>query len=260
MTRFRPSLPMNFLIFVLVSVFFAIFINTQTSYAARFNIPPFSINLDSPDAARQLSGVMQIVIILTILSVAPAILLLTTSFTRLVVVFSFLKHALGTQQSPPNQVLVSLALFMTFIIMQPVWKEAYENAYVPYRDGLISGDQFLIKVQQPFKQFMLKHTRKKDLALFVSMSGKPKPKSPKELSIMTIIPAFAVSEIKTAFEIGFLLYIPFLILDMVVASILLSMGMMMLPPVMISLPFKIMLFILVDGWNLLVGSLMKSFG
>ncbi len=230
-----------------------------TAHGAEIKIPSITLNLNSPNGPKQLSGILQIVIILTILSVAPAILLLTTSFTRLIIAFSFLRHALGTQQSPPNQVLISLALFMTFFIMQPVWKNAYENAYVPYRDGFITGDEFLNKVQVPFKNFMLKHTRKKDLALFLSLTKTPKPKSPANLSLVTVIPAFAISEIKTAFEIGFLLYIPFLILDMVVASILLSMGMMMLPPVMISLPFKIMLFILVDGWNLLIGSLMKSF-
>ncbi len=245
--------------FLSLLALFVVFFLVICCHAAEIKVPFLTFNLDSPQSPKQLSGILQIVIILTILSVAPAILLLTTSFTRLIIAFSFLRHALGTQQSPPNQVIVSLALFMTFFIMQPVWKKAYTDAYVPYKDGLISGSEFLERVQKPFKDFMLKHTRKKDLALFLSLSKTPKPKSPDDLSLVTIIPAFSISEIKTAFEIGFLLYIPFLILDMVVASILLSMGMMMLPPVMISLPFKIMLFILVDGWNLLVGSLIKSF-
>ncbi|SFM47498.1 flagellar type III secretion system pore protein FliP [Thermodesulforhabdus norvegica] len=232
----------------------------RISPAAELNVPPLTLNLNAQDGPKQLSTVLQIVIILTILSVAPAILLMTTSFTRLVIAFSFLRHALGTQQSPPNQVIVSLALFLTFFIMKPVWEKAYHEAYVPYREGRISGEEFLQDIQRPFREFMLKHTREKDLALFVSLSSKSKPRSPDELPLTVVIPAFAISEITTAFEIGFLLYIPFLILDMVVASILLSMGMMMLPPVMISLPFKIMLFVLVDGWNLLVGSLVKSFG
>lgn len=241
-------------------VFALIFIAFTTSSAAELKIPPLTFNLDTPEGPRQLSGVLQIVIILTILSMAPAILLMTTSFTRLVIALSFLRHALGTQQSPPNQVIISLALFLTFFIMRPVWEKAYNEAYVPYREGKIGGEEFLESVQRPFREFMLKHTREKDLALFVSLSSKKKPESPEELPLTVIIPAFAISEMTTAFEIGFLLYIPFLILDMVVASVLLSMGMMMLPPVMISLPFKIMLFVLVDGWNLLVGSLVKSFG
>ncbi|MCX7823003.1 MAG: flagellar type III secretion system pore protein FliP [Syntrophobacterales bacterium] len=228
--------------------------------AEELRIPPFIIDLKSSKGPEQLSTVMRIALVITVISVAPAILLLMTSFTRIVVVFSFLRHALGTQQAPPNQVLVSLALFLTFFIMKPVWNQAYENAYIPYREGEISDEEFLDNFVKPFKDFMLKNTRKKDLALFASLAtGGQKPGSPEELPLTTIIPAFAISEMKTAFEIGFLIYVPFLILDMVVASILLSMGMMMLPPVMISLPFKIMLFILVDGWGLLIESLIKSF-
>lgn len=228
--------------------------------AAEIKIPPLTFDLRSPHGPEQVSTVIKIALVITVLSVAPAILLLMTSFTRIVVVFSFLRHALGTQQAPPNQILVSLALFLTFFIMKPVWNQAYENAYIPYKEGEISDEEFLENFVKPFKDFMLKNTRKKDLALFASIAtGGKKPESPDELPLTTIIPAFAVSEMKTAFEIGFLIYVPFLILDMVVASILLSMGMMMLPPVMISLPFKIMLFILVDGWGLLVESLVKSF-
>lgn len=229
-------------------------------YPKELKIPAVTIDLNFPKGAEQISTVIKIALVLTVISVAPAILLLMTSFTRIVVVFSFLRHALGTQQAPPNQVLISLALFLTFFIMKPVWNQAYENAYIPYREGEITDEEFLDNLVKPFKDFMLKNTRKKDLALFASLAtGGQKPESPEDLPLTTIIPAFAVSEIKTAFEIGFLIYIPFLILDMVVASILLSMGMMMLPPVMISLPFKIMLFILVDGWGLLVESLVKSF-
>lgn len=245
---------------VLTCLLFIFLICSTAVHAAELKIPPLTLNLDDTGAPKQLSGLLQIVIILTILSIAPTILLMTTSFTRLVIALSFLRHALGTQQSPPNQVIISLALFMTFFIMKPVWESAYQNAYVPYRDGQMTGEEFLGEVQKPFKKFMLKYTREKDLALFVSFSSGVKPRNPDDLSLSVIVPAFAISEVTTAFKIGFLLYVPFLILDMVVASILLSMGMMMLPPVMISLPFKIMLFVLVDGWNLLMGSLVKSFG
>jgi flagellar biosynthetic protein FliP len=182
-----------------------------------------------------------------------------TSFTRFAIVFSFLRTALGTQQSPPTQILIGLALFLTFFVMQPVWQRINQEAIVPYEQHKISGEELINRGAVPLKEFMLKHTQKTDLALFVSMSQKEKPQNVEAIPISTIIPAFVISELKTAFQIGFMLYIPFIILDMVVASILLSMGMMMLPPVMISLPFKLMLFILVDGWNLLIGSLVKSF-
>ncbi|MEJ5300791.1 MAG: flagellar type III secretion system pore protein FliP [Thermodesulforhabdaceae bacterium] len=245
---------------VFLTALFILLTFFSSAFAVELKIPPLTLDLKSPQGADQLSTVLKIALVLTVVSVAPAILLLMTSFTRIVVVFSFLRHALGTQQAPPNQILVSLALFLTFFIMKPVWNQAYEKAYLPYKEGEITDEEFLDNFVKPFKDFMLKNTRKKDLALFASLStGGEKPETPENLSLTTIIPAFAVSEIKTAFEIGFLIYVPFLILDMVVASILLSMGMMMLPPVMISLPFKIMLFILVDGWSLLVESLIKSF-
>ena len=208
---------------------------------------------------QQISGVLQILFLLTILTLAPAILIMMTSFTRLAVVFALLRQALGTQQSPPNQIIIGLALFLTFFIMQPVWQKIHKEAIVPYQQHEISGEEFLDKSINPLKDFMLKHTRKSDLALFVSFSQQEKPQNAASLSVVTVIPAFVISELKVAFEIGFMLYIPFIILDMVISSILLSMGMMMLPPVMISLPFKLMLFVLVDGWNLLTGSLVKSF-
>lgn len=232
---------------------------TSSARAAGVDLPGIQLDLNSSEGPQQISGVLKIVFILTILSLAPAFLILMTSFTRLVVVFSFLRHALGTQGSPPNQVIVGLALFLTFFIMQPVWQEVHQNAIVPYEGHEISNEEFLTRATKPLKSFMLKQTRKKDLALFVSLSQKEKPKNAESLSITTVIPAFVVSELKTAFQIGFMLYLPFLVLDMVVSSILLSMGMMMLPPVMISLPFKLMLFVLVDGWNMLVGSLVQSF-
>jgi len=229
------------------------------SFAAGINLPAVNLNLDDAKGPQQISGVLQIIFLLTVLSLAPAALILMTSFARFAIVLSFLRSALGTQQSPPNQVIIGLALFLTFFIMQPVWQRIHQEAIVPYEQREISGEQLVSRGLTPLKEFMLKHTNKHDLALFVSMAQKEKPQNAESLSISTVIPAFVISELKTAFQIGFMLYIPFIILDMVVASILLSMGMMMLPPVMISLPFKLMLFILVDGWNLLIGSLVKSF-
>ena len=196
-------------------------------------------SLDDAKGPEQISGVLQIIFLLTVLSLAPAVLILMTSFTRFAIVFSFLRSALGTQQSPPNQVIIGLALFLTFFIMQPVWQRINQEAIVPYEQHKISGQELINRGVAPLKEFMLKHTQKPDLALFVSMSQKEKPQNAEAFPILTVvIPAFVISELKTAFQIGFMLYIPFIILDMVVASILLSMGMMMLPPVMISLPFK----------------------
>lgn len=237
----------------------AILLLPAISSAAGIEIPAFNLNLDDAKGPQQVSGIMQVLLVLTILSLAPALLILMTSFTRLAIVLSFLRHALGTQQAPPNQVIVGLALFLTFFIMQPVWQRIHQEAIQPYQQHKISGEEFLDKGVAPLKEFMLKHTHKSDLALFVSMTQKEKPRNAESLSITTVVPAFVISELKTAFQIGFMLYIPFIILDMVVSSILLSMGMMMLPPSMISMPFKLMLFIMVDGWNLLIGSLVKSF-
>ncbi|MCE5333024.1 MAG: flagellar type III secretion system pore protein FliP [Desulfobacteraceae bacterium] len=226
---------------------------------AGFDLPALHFNLDEAKAPQQITGVLQIIFLMTIISIAPSILILMTSFTRFAIVLSFLRQALGTQQAPPNQVLVGLALFLTFFVMHPTWQRVHQEAIVPYQQQKISSEELINRGMVPIKDFMLKHTRTGDLALFVSISQKEKPQNADSLSIATIIPAFVISELKTAFQIGFMLYIPFIILDMVVSSILLSMGMMMLPPVMISLPFKLMLFILVDGWNLLIGSLVKSF-
>jgi flagellar biosynthetic protein FliP len=182
-----------------------------------------------------------------------------TSFTRLVVVFSLLRHAMGTQQAPPNQVMVGLALFLTFFVMQPVWVQVHEQALVPYFDGAINEKEALDRALPPFREFMLKETRKKDLGMFIQLSQTPTPRDASEVPTRALIPAFITSELKTSFEIAFLLYIPFLVIDMVVASVLMSMGMMLLPPVMISLPFKLMLFVLADGWSMVVDSLVKSF-
>jgi flagellar biosynthetic protein FliP len=215
--------------------------------------------LDQLLAPERLSLSMQLLLLLTVLSLAPALVVMVTSFTRLAVVFSFLRHALGTQQMPPNQILIALSLFLTFFIMAPVWHDIQEKAVNPYINQQMSGQEAVKKGLEPLRAFMLKQTREKDLGLFISITKNPKPKNAQEVPISSLIPAFMISELRTAFEIGFLLYLPFLIIDMVVASVLLSMGMMMLPPVMISLIFKILLFVLVDGWNLVVGSLVKSF-
>jgi len=222
-------------------------------------LPTIKIGVEGAQNAPQLSVFLQILLLLTILSIAPALLLMLTSFTRLVVVFSILRHALGLQQTPPNQVLISLALFLTFFIMAPVFKNIYDEALVPYMQKQISEEELFERASKPLKEFMLKNTREKDLALFIKLRGEERPKSKEEVSLLTLIPAFMISELKTAFQIGFLLYIPFLVIDIVVSSVLISMGVLMLPPMMLSLPLKLLLFVLVDGWNLLVMSLVKSF-
>jgi len=227
--------------------------------ALALTLPAVRLSLEPAKGPEQVAPVLQILLLLTVLSVAPALLLMLTSFTRLVVVFSLLRHALGTQQTPPNQVLISLALFLTFFIMAPVFREAYQRGIQPYLDHQLTEEEMFREALKPFRQFMLKNTREKDLALFVKIRGEKRPRNPGEVSTLSLIPAFMISELRTAFEIGFLLYIPFLIIDMVVSSVLLSMGMLMLPPMMISLPLKLLLFVLVDGWNILVGSLARSF-
>jgi flagellar biosynthetic protein FliP len=215
--------------------------------------------LDQALAPDRLSTSLLLFLVLTALSLAPALVVMVTSFTRLVVVFSFLRHALGTQSMPPNQVLIALSLFLTFFIMAPVWHDIQSSAVQPYVDQKLTGEEAVQRGIQPLKTFMCKQTREKDLALFLSIMKAPRPKNFQDLPITAVVPAFMISELRTSFEIGFLLFLPFLIIDMVVASVLLSMGMMMLPPVMISLVFKILLFVLVDGWNILVGSLVRSF-
>ena len=227
---------------------------------AKLPIPSLQIGVGQANSPADVGVALQILALLTVLAVAPAILILMTSFTRIVVVFHFLRQALATQSAPPNQVLIGLALFMTFFIMKPVWQDAYTKGLNPYLEEKISFAEMVSEVEKPVKRFMLANTREKDIALFIKLSKSKKPENRESLALTTLVPAFVVSELQTAFIIGFLIYVPFIILDMVVASVLLSMGMMMLPPVMISLPFKLMLFVLVDGWGLMVGSLVKSFG
>lgn len=232
---------------------------TKTAVAAEFLFPSLQIGIEKGGDTGDISVLLQIVFLLTILTLAPAILILMTSFTRLAVAFSFLRQALGTRQTPSNQIIAGLSLFLTFFIMTPVWENINSNALQPFLNEEISQDVALKAALNPIRQFMFKQTRKKDLALFVKMAKIEKPKNPEDIPTTVLIPSFVISELKTAFIIGFVLYVPFLVIDMVVASVLLSMGMMMLPPIMVSLPFKLMLFVLVDGWYLIVGSLVKSF-
>jgi flagellar biosynthetic protein FliP len=203
---------------------------------------------------------IQTLLLITSLSFLPALILMMTSFTRIIIVFSLLRHALGTQTSPPNQVLVGLALFLTFFIMAPVGEKIYTDAYLPLSENKITFGQALDRGAVPLRSFMLKQTRDADLALFTKIAQTPTPEKVDDVPMRVLIPAFVTSELKTAFQIGFIVFIPFLIIDMVVASVLMSMGMMMMSPVIVALPFKIMLFVLVDGWQLLIGSLVTSFG
>jgi flagellar biosynthetic protein FliP len=222
-------------------------------------IPTVNLSLSAPDTPQQLVTSLNLVVVLTILVLAPSLIFVMTSFLRLIIVFSFLRQALGTQQMPPNQVLVSLAMILTFFIMEPIAKESYNTAVKPYLAQQIGYEEAFEKGAEPFKAFMIRNTREKDLALFFRIRNLENPKNIQDVPLMVALPAFMISELKTAFQIGFLLYLPFLVIDMVVSSVLMSMGMMMLPPVMISLPFKLLIFVLVDGWNLLVGNLVASF-
>ncbi|KOO49279.1 flagellar type III secretion system pore protein FliP [Viridibacillus arvi] len=217
------------------------------------------VNYFSDSDPSNVSTSVKLMLMLTVLSLAPSILILMTSFTRIVIVLSFVRTALATQQMPPNQVIVGLALFLTFFIMAPTFQEVNKEALQPLFDEKITLDEAYEKASGPFKDFMSQHTRQKDLDLFLKYSGAERPETIQDISLTTLVPAFALSEIKTAFQIGFMIFIPFLVIDMIVASVLMSMGMMMLPPVMISLPFKILLFVLVDGWYLVMKSLLQSF-
>ena len=223
-------------------------------------LPTVQVGLAETSDPKQVSVLIEILLLFTVLSVAPAIILMTTCFTRLVVAFSFLRSALGTQQMPPAQLLVGLSLFLTLFIMTPVLTAMNETAVKPYMNEKIGLQQAYNEGIKPLRAFMFKQTREKDLALFLGIAKMQKPANKDEVPTTVLVPAFVISELKTSFQIGFILFLPFLVIDMVVASVLLSMGMMMLPPVMVSLPFKLLLFVLVDGWYLIVGSLVKSFG
>ncbi len=244
----------------LVVICLAILVMVGPAWAQSVPIPTINITMDGTDDPERISTTLNILFIMTVLTLAPSILVLMTSFVRILVIFSFLRQGLGTPQTPPNQVLISLALFLTFYIMTPVWKDIEANAFKPFMANQITQSVALTRALEPVREFMFFQTREKDLALFMELAGQDRPVNKDEVPTMSLIPAFVISELKTAFTIGFMLYIPFIVIDMVVASVLLAMGMMMLPPVMVSLPFKLMLFVLVDGWNLVVGSIFRSFG
>lgn len=259
--RLRPRHPYRIIV---TTIFFSALVVLCTCLfpqkAEAITLPSLRFGLEEASKPGQVSALVQMLLLFTILTMAPAILLMMTSFTRLVVVFSFLRQAMGTQQMPPNQILIGLALFLTFFIMRPVFTEMNEKAIQPYMTEKISVELAFQEAVKPLRQFMFKQTREKDLGLFLSLAKMAKPKNMDEVPSLILVPAYVISELQTAFQIGFILFLPFLVIDMVVASVLLSMGMMMLPPVLISLPFKLLLFVLVDGWYLLVGSMVKSFG
>jgi len=233
---------------------------TLPAAAENIPFPAFRFGMENAANPQDVSVTLQIILMLTLLTLAPGILMMTTSFVRIIIVFSFLRTAMGTGQMPPSQVLVGLALFLTFMVMGPVFNEAWEKGLNPYFQEKITFQQAFDEVKKPMRKFMLSNTRKKDVATFMDIAGKPRPKTVDDIPDTILLASFMVSELSTAFQMGFLLFLPFLVIDFVVASVLLAMGMMMLPPVMISVPFKILLFVLVDGWGLIVTSLVKSFG
>jgi len=250
----------NIILEVSLIIIFLCLVWPCSAFAESLSLPNINLsiggNADSPD---KVATVIQLLFILTVLSLTPAILLMLTSFTRIVIVLSLLRQAMGTQQMPSNQIIIGLSLFLTFFVMSPVWQTVHREALKPYYDEEISGEQAIEKAVVPIKAFLLKQTREKDIALFLQISRGKRPEKPADIALSVLVPAFIISELKTAFQIGFLLFLPFFIIDMVVASVLLSMGMMMLPPIMMSLPFKLLLFVLVDGWYLIIGSLVQSF-
>ena len=245
----------NFL-FILGGILILLFMTKEAMAAP---VPNVNIGIGSSNRPEDVAVTLQVMALLTVLSLAPGIIMMTTSFVRIVVVIGFLRNALATQNVPPNQVVIALSLFLTFYVMAPYWSESYDNGIRPYLDGEITQEVALTNTVEPIREFMFKQTRESDLALFVNLSDAERPNGPEDVSTFTLIPAYIISELKTAFQIGFMIYIPFIVIDMIVATTLMSMGMMMLPPVMISMPFKILLFVMVDGWHLLIQSLIVSF-
>ena len=235
-----------------------LFILANSSEAAPL-IPNIDLKVGTSENPQEVATTLQVMAVLTVVSLAPGILIMTTSFIRIVVVIGFLRNAMSTQNVPPNQVMISLALFLTFYLMAPYWSQANDQGLQPYLAGQISQEEAIDNVLAPMREFMFKQTRESDLALFVNLSDAERPESQDDVSTFTLIPAFIISELKTGFQLGFMIYVPFIVIDMIVASTLMSMGMMMLPPVMISMPFKILLFVMVDGWHLLMRSLIVSF-
>jgi len=243
-----------FLLFLCGGISFA-----QDVGGVRMPIPKITFDIKEAAGPKDVALSLQILFLLTILTLAPAIIMMMTAFTRVVIVLDFIKRALSLQQMPPNQVIIGFSIFLTFFIMAPTFTKINEEALQPYLKGKINNETFFNKGIEPLRSFMFRQTREKDIALFIKLAKLPKPKNQKEVPTYCLIPAFMISELKRAFEIGIYIFIPFIVIDMIVASALMAMGMIMLPPVMISLPFKIILFILVDGWNLLTYELVRSF-
>lgn len=233
---------------------------TASVAQAQITYPSVNLGFKTTDNPNEVVSAIRLIILLTVLTLAPAILIMMTGFTRIIIVLSFLRQALGVQQMPPNQLLVGMALFLTFFVMAPAFTEINESALKPYMNGQLKQEEALEKGLAPLRRFMFNQTRDSDLALFVRLAKVERPKTRADVPTLVLVPAFILSELKTAFQIGFIIFLPFLVIDIVASSVLMSMGMMMLPPVVISLPFKIMLFVLVDGWGLLVGSMVRSFG
>ncbi|MFZ5352068.1 MAG: flagellar type III secretion system pore protein FliP [Bacillota bacterium] len=243
---------------VLVTFILVSLLSISVYAATPLPIPKIGLNIDTADNPQDVALSLQILFMLTILSLAPSILIMMTSFTRVIIVLSFTRNALGTQQMPPNQVLIGLALFLTFFVMQPVITDINTNAYQPFTKGEITQEVAIERAMEPIREFMFRNVKNKDLELFMNLSQTEKAVTLEDVPTSVLIPAFIISELRIAFLIGFCLYIPFLIIDMVVSSTLMSMGMMMLPPVMISLPFKLLLFVMVDGWNIIIKSLIMG--
>ncbi|MGX8797976.1 flagellar type III secretion system pore protein FliP [Fusibacter sp. JL298sf-3] len=230
----------------------------QGAFAATIDVPDINISIDTPEGEVPVATSIQVLLLLTVLTLAPSILIMMTCFARFIIVLGFVRRALSLQSTPPNQVLIGLALFLTFFVMAPVFSEAYNEAYVPLQEGTISVEEAIDEGSAPFKAFMLKHVRSKDLALFLNIADIDSIGSESDIPMRVVVPAFIISELKLSFEIGFLIFVPFIVVDMIVASTLMALGMMMLPPVMISLPIKLLLFIMLDGWHLIVEKLILS--
>jgi len=247
---------------LLITGFLALFLGLMLSGCAgspELSAPGVTLSVDPAGSSKQVSSGVQLLVLLTVLSLAPSILVLTTSFTRIIIVLSMLRTAIGTPNIPPNQVVVGLSLLLTFFIMAPVYTQIDKQAIQPYLDAQIDQETAFKQASEPLREFMFKQTREKDIQLFLDMSGEPQPETLADIPTTVLLPSFVISELRTAFMMGFFIYVPFLVIDMVISSILLSMGMMMLPPSLISLPFKILLFVLVDGWYLITRSLAMSF-
>ncbi len=244
---------------IVFAVLLAILMVEVPGIAAPIAVPSITLGVTEAEGPQEVALSLQVLFLLTVLSLAPSIIIMMTSFTRIVIVLSFVRNALATQQMPPNQILIGLALFLTFFIMAPTWQAINQDALQPYLAGDLPAEEAFNQALVPLREFMFKQTREKDLELFVAMAKLPRPETKVDIPTNVLIPAFAISELKTAFQLGFMIFIPFMVIDMIVASTLMSMGMLMLPPVMISLPFKILLFVLVDGWYLVIRSLLLSF-